>query len=79
MIPVELLADGLATMIPLVELMTLIAALPAATQATASSLPNNQHHCNDREETHVNIRRLCGVTDSLIINQARAARSSRSI
>lgn len=44
MIPVELLAEWLATMALLVELMTLISALPAATQATASSLPNNQHH-----------------------------------
>lgn len=34
----------------LVELMTLVGALPAATQATASSLPNNQHHCTKKKK-----------------------------
>lgn len=48
MIPVELLADWLATF--LVKLMILIGALPAATQATASSLPNNQHHCKRKKD-----------------------------
>jgi hypothetical protein len=49
MIPLELLADQLATMTFLMELMALIGALPAATQATAGSLPNNQHYCKKRQ------------------------------
>lgn len=55
MIPVELFADQLATM---VKLVALISALPAATQATASSLPNNQHHCNTNKIMHVSAKNL---------------------
>jgi len=32
------------------EPMALIGALPAATQATAGSLPNNQHYCKKERE-----------------------------
>jgi len=32
------------------ELVALIGALPAATQATAGSLPNNQHYCKKERE-----------------------------
>jgi len=35
------------------KLMTLIGALPAATQATAGSLPNNQHYCEKKENREI--------------------------